>query len=546
MDFSKILDFVTPQGLKDIIKNLQGKVTSLIDENEDLFSESEKNKKRIQELEDQIRMLKGEKPIPKFKEPKDLTSDENKSRTKDKNKSPRSPRRKKINLKIDETVDLKVDRSKLPAGAIHKGYRQITIQEILFERHNICFNIERFFDPISGKIIEADIPAQYKDHEYGPTLRSFIVAQYFESDSTHSKIKKSLESIDIDISKSQINNILLNSSSQFKSELVELREAALEKEKWQQVDDTSWKILKKTSVYTIVTGNSYFTQFATVLSKSRHSVIYALTGKKEPKYKLNELAIDYASGIRNSLKLKIFLYGKKSDKLYDQKELKQLFETDEFKVLPKASLRDIRTGMYLAAFREGEFGYSGEALMSDDAPQFDYIFITHALCWIHEMRHYKLIETKYPENEIRLNIFISRCWTFYRIIKIAQKNLTEKRSRLVLKIFNLIFGNEGRTGFKLLDKQRDLSFLKAEKLLAPLWNRNLPLHNNGSELDVRGKVIKRKISLFNKSQRGADAWDLYLGLSESCRKLKVNFYQKVLKTFNKIPTQSLGSMVYST
>ncbi|NOT79919.1 MAG: hypothetical protein HOP07_13070 [Bacteriovoracaceae bacterium] len=77
--------------------------------------------------------------------------------------------------------------------------------------------------------------------------------------------------------------------------------------------------------------------------------------------------------------------------------------------------------------------------MSDDAPQFDYIFITHALCWIHEMRHYKLIETKYPENAIRLNNFISRCWTFYRIIKISQKNLTEKRSRLVLNIFNLLF-----------------------------------------------------------------------------------------------------------
>lgn len=546
MDFSKILDYVTPQGLKDIIKNLQGRNAELVDENEDLFSEAEKLKKRNQELEDQIRMLKGEKPIPKFKEPKDLTSDEHKNKKKDKKSKERSPRRKKVDLEIDETIDLKVDRSKLPFGAVHKGYRQITIQEILFERHNICFNIERFLDPATGKLIEADIPAQYKGHEFGPTLRSFIVAQYFESDSTHSKIKNSLTSISVNISKSKINNILLGTSSLFKNELSDLREAALLKEKWQQIDDTSWKILKKESAYTIVTGNNYFTQFATVLSKSRHSVIYALTGKKEPKYKLNELAIDYASGIRNSLKLKVFLYGKKSDKLYDQKELKQFFETDEFKMLPKASLRDIRVGMYLAAFREGVFGYNGEALMSDDAPQFDYIFTIHALCWIHEMRHYKLIEAKYIENKMKLENFISRCWTFYRIVKLAQKRLTEKRSKLVLSIFNTLFGIEGNTGFKLLDKQRALSFLKAEKLLAPLWNRNLPCHNNGSELDVRGKVIKRKISLFNRNQRGADAWDIYLGLSESCRKLQVNFYQKILKTFNKLPIQPLATMVYST
>lgn len=545
MDFSKILDYVTPQGLKDIIKNLQGRNAELVDENEDLFSEAEKLKKRNQELEDQIRILKGEKPVPKFKEAKDLTSDENKDKKKDKNPKQRSPRRKKIDLDIDKTIDLKVDRSKLPTGAVHKGYRQITIQEILFQRHNICFNIERFYDPATGKLIEADLPVEYKGHEFGPTLRSFIVAQYFESDSTHFKIKNLLKGIDIDISNSKINSVLLNSSKLFKSELSDLREAALEKEKWQHIDDTSWKILKKKAVYTIVTGNSFFTQFATVLSKSRHSVIYALTGKREPKYRLNELAIDYAVGVRSSLKLRAFLQGKKSDKLYSWRELKILFESDDFMKLPKSSLRDIRTGMYLAAFRGGELGYNGEALISDDAPQFNYIFDEHGLCWIHEMRHYKLIEAKYIENKIKLEKFISSCWTLYRIIKLSQKNLTDKRARLVLKIFNIIFGEE-KTGFRALDNQRELSLLKAEKLLAPLWNRALPLHNNGAELDVRGKVIKRKISLFNKSQKGADAWDIYLGLSESCRKLQTNFYQKVLKTFYKIPTPSLASMVYST
>ncbi|MDD4976723.1 MAG: transposase [Bacteriovorax sp.] len=281
MDFSKILDYVTPQGLKDIIKNLQGRISALIDQNENLYGESEKNKMRIQELEDQIRILKGEKPVPRFTESKDVTSDENKTTDKNKNKKKdRSPRRKKIDLSIDKTIDLKVDRSSLPAGAIHKGYRQITIQEILFERHNICFNIERFLDPTTGKLIEADIPSQYKGHEFGPTLRSFIVAQYFESDCTHSKIKNLLTGIDIDISKSQINNILLKSSELFKDELSDLREAALIKDPHQHIDDTSWKILKRNSVYTIVTGNSYFTQFATVASKARYFAIYALSGKK--------------------------------------------------------------------------------------------------------------------------------------------------------------------------------------------------------------------------------------------------------------------------
>jgi FtsZ-binding cell division protein ZapB len=96
LDFTKILDFVTPQGLKDIARNLQARISDLIDQNEELYSESEKLKKRNQELEDQIRILKGEKPVPKFKEAKDLTSAEIKDKKKDKNKQSRAPRRKKI------------------------------------------------------------------------------------------------------------------------------------------------------------------------------------------------------------------------------------------------------------------------------------------------------------------------------------------------------------------------------------------------------------------------------------------------------------------
>ena len=133
----------------------------------------------------------------------------------------------------------------------------------------------------------------------------------------------------------------------------------------------------------------------------------------------------------------------------------------------------------------------------------------------------------------------------FRLIKSVRGNLNNERAALVLEDFEKVFGG-AKTCFKELDKQRALSYLKIEKLLAPLWNKILPLHNNDAELDVRGKVIKRKISLFNKTLKGANAWDIYLGLSKSCRKLKVNFYQKVLTTFNKEANQSLASLVYST
>lgn len=222
------------------------------------------------------------------------------------------------------------------------------------------------------------------------------------------------------------------------------------------------------------------------------------------------MAIDYAVGVKSSLKLKAFLFGKKSDKLYNKKELRKLFASKDFKELDLLTLHHIKTGMYLAAFRGGDLGDNGDAIMSDYAPQFDYIYSDHGLCWIHELRHYKLIEALCEENKIKLENFVSSAWKFFRIIKLARNNLTSARIKIIFKIFESVFGKR-KTGFKALDKQRAFSYLKAEKLLAPLWNKILPMHNNSAELDVRGKVIKRKflflIRLREEQIVGIFIWD---------------------------------------
>jgi len=53
----------------------------------------------------------------------------------------------------------------------------------------------------------------------------------------------------------------------------------------------------------------------------------------------------------------------------------------------------------------------------------------------------------------------------------------------------------------------------------------LPLHNNQAELDIRERVIKRKISLQNRSRQGMEAWDLMLSIISTCRKLGVSFWK---------------------
>ena len=135
------------------------------------------------------------------------------------------------------------------------------------------------------------------------------------------------------------------------------------------------------------------------------------------------------------------------------------------------------------------------------------------------------------------------------------------------------------TGYKLLDDRIRLSFNKMDQLLAPLnvgfkvpldqkvfsdpWlqlgdkkiytkdMRSISLtegetpdfsqvssHNNESERDIRCRVIKRKISLFNRTLKGAKAWDIYLSLLKTCQKNGINFYKYILDRLtykNKFP-----------
>ena len=78
---------------------------------------------------------------------------------------------------------------------------------------------------------------------------------------------------------------------------------------------------------------------------------------------------------------------------------------------------------------------------------------------------------------------------------------------------------------------------KAELLLV-LDHPEVPLHNNGSENDIREYVTKRKISGGTRSQYGREARDTFTSLHKTCKKLGVHFWHfladRLTKT-NQIP-----------
>ncbi len=56
----------------------------------------------------------------------------------------------------------------------------------------------------------------------------------------------------------------------------------------------------------------------------------------------------------------------------------------------------------------------------------------------------------------------------------------------------------------------------------------VPLDNNEAERALREYVVKRKISNGTRTEAGTQAWEIFLALVDTCRKLGVNFYQYIL------------------
>jgi hypothetical protein len=409
----------------------------------------------------------------------------------------------------------------------YKGKRRVIVQDILFQRNNICFELEKYYSSEHHKTVEADLPPGYEGGYFGPNVIAFILCSYYEGDVTIKKIWKILDAIGIKISLKQINRIINHQPDTLVEELDEARIAGIEKAQFQQIDDTGAKIgSPPQNGYSIVVCNPYFTNIVTGFSKSRTAAVMALAGgKKKPLYKLNDHAIFVFFQSQRSVKVQLILGYYSGKKVYTEDELTVFFQQSDFAMLSPYLLLEIKTAMLVGAFYDGHMGATGKALVSDDAGQFNNLFDAHVLCWYHEFRHYKDIVAVLEFNQALMREFFDEAKLLYRAIKDWSKG--ERRldaKNYLLKWFNDFFSKE--TGFALLDERKRLSFLKIDKLLAPLFlDFNIPLHNNESERDIRGRAIKKKISLFNRTFEGAKAWDLYISLKQTCRKLGVSFYK---------------------
>ena len=182
-------------------------------------------------------------------------------------------------------------------------------------------------------------------------------------------------------------------------------------------------------------------------------------------------------------------------------------------------------------FELGEDEKIDKIIITDDAKQYYFLSELHALCWIHEVRHYRKLNPFLEFNRIKLHNFLNEIWKFYEQLKEYKGNPNEAEKQYLEKRFDELFSV--KTGYLELDRRNELTKKKKEKLLLVLAYPEIPLHNNPAEIALREMVIKKNISGGTRSEDGKIAWENMMSIMDTCRKNGVSFFSYVKDIFSE-------------
>jgi hypothetical protein len=494
----------------------------------------------IQRLRDEINRLKGEQGKPKIKgnRPKPPRVDHSSEQERRKPK-PRQKRAKKASLKIHREQKLEVDKANLPPDAEFKGYEDVVVQDVVFCADNVRFRKEKYWAGSTGRTYLAQLPRGYEG-QFGPGLKALTLTLYFGGGMSEPKIRDLYENIGVRISAGQVSNLLIKGQEVFHTEKEEVCEAGLRSTPWQHTDQTSTRVDGQNQHCNIVC-NPLYTFYITTPKKDRLSVLDALRNGRARRFWLNDEALGYLESTPLSKATRNWLSAQCSDQDWDEKTFVERLDTN----WPKLNVQQrqaILSAAAVAAYHAETDTPLVRLLVCDDAPQFNWLTEEIALCWVHEGRHYKKLMPVFVHHLELLNDFRKQFWEYYHQLLTYQEQPTpEERARLERE-FDKLFST--CTGFDALDARIAKTRAKKVSLLMVLKHPEIPLHNNPAELDARQRVRKRDVSFGPRTQDGVRAWDTFMSLAATTRKLGISFHQYIHDRISKasqIP--SLASLI---
>ncbi len=473
-----------------------------------------------QRLRDEVNRLKGEQGQPTIKaSPKPPPADHSSEKERRKARQ-RSKSSKQAHLQIDREQVVEVNRVSLPADAEFKGYEDVVVQDILLRTDNVRFRKEKYYAASTRQTYLAELPSGYAG-QFGPGIKALTLAMYFGMGASEPKILEFFANVGIHISDGELSNLLIKEQSSFHAEKDAVYEAGLRSSPWQHTDDTQTRVNGQNQ-HCHVVCNPVYTAYHTRPTKERLTVVDVLRNGRERVFRLNPEALGYLEKVPLSKVTRQTLLTWSSEQDLDEATFRARLDR-HLPTLSGQQRKAITDAAAIAAYHaETDFPVV-RALICDDAPQFNWLTEARMLCWVHEGRPYKKLLPVVAWHRELLDDFLKRFWDYYdQLLTYRQAPTPDARLRLEGE-FDRLFAT--RTHYAALDQRIAKTQAKKASLLLVLKYPELPLHNNPAELAVRQRVRKRDVSFGPRTPEGVRAWDTFMTLAATAKKLGVSFYQ---------------------
>ena len=533
----EILQTIEPKGIAD--ESMRRTVEILLNLIEQLQAEVKELRAENQQLKDENNRLKGEQGKPDIKANKKEFINNHSSEKERKTSKKHSKGSKNGTIKIDREEIVKYPQDKLPADAEFKGYQEVIIQDIILETDNVLFRKEKYYSPSAGKTYLAELPCGYEG-EFGPGIKALVISLYYGGNMTQGKLLEFLEDIGISISAGYLSNLLIKNQTEFETEKNEVYKSGLESSPWQHLDQTGARV-GGVNYTTNVVCNPLYTIYLTTTSKDRLSVVRVLQNERELELILNQLTYDLLETFQIPTKWKTALKLLPQETVFTEAEFNVLLDTYLSKLGSQQRTRIIEAAA-IAFYHQQTDWPVVQTLVCDDAPQFKLLTDSIALCWVHEGRHYKKLTPYVACHQKALDDFLDDFWNYYRNLLAYKDSPSQQTSEKLRSEFWKLF--DTKSGYQQLDERKRLTLLKSSELLIVLEHPELPLHNNPAELAARTMVQRRNISYATQTLEGTQAWDTFMSLVATTRKLGISFFKYVrdrISQLGNIP--SLGTII---
>jgi hypothetical protein len=508
-----MLNGFNPQMIQDL-EGARQAIVALLNLVETMQQDNQELRGEVQRLRDEINRLKGEQGKPEIKadKPKDHSSEKERRKPKGWRKGSKLDR-----IIINREQKLYVDKSELPDDAQFKGYEETVVQDIRLTTDNVCFVKEKYYSPSQQRTYLAPLPAGYGG-EFGPGVRALVLTLYYASSMTEPKIEELLGHVGIFISAGQVSNLLIKNQKPWHDEKAAVWRAGLASSSWQHIDDTSTRVNGENQ-HCHVVCNPLYSAYFTRPGKDRLTVIQLLQGGID--FLLNEQTPAWLDIFKTPLWAQRLINTWPQNQVLTHTAMAALVARDVASLNDQQQARILEAAALTAYHNQNELPVIA-TLLSDDAPQFQYITEYQALCWIHEGRHYKKLTPFVDYHRQLLDDFQKSFWVFYHQLQSYQEHPSRSEANRLQATFDTLFSTT--TGYEALDQRIAKTLAKKDRLLVVLDQPQLPLHNNPAELAARQRVRKRDISFGPRTNDGVAAWDTFMTLSETAKKLGVSFY----------------------